>query len=91
MASELKTYFDRPPHLLAFRSSKAFIIFVVSYAIFVVSTEETWLYDLLAHRFKDQFVFAVIVPVMPFTLHEHVGVPDTSGMIGWMSGQPDRC
>lgn len=33
----LKTYFASFHHLLTFRSSKPFIIFVVSYAIFVVS------------------------------------------------------
>lgn len=60
MASNVMEYLDKKPRL-AVRSSKAFIIFVVSYAIFV-----------------DQFVFAVIVPVMPFALHQHVGVPDTS-------------
>ena len=28
---------------------------------------------------KDQFVFAVIVPVTPFTLHDRAGVSEASG------------
>lgn len=28
---------------------------------------------------QDQFVFAVIVPVMPFTLHDRAGVSEASG------------
>lgn len=28
---------------------------------------------------QDQFVFAVIIPVMPFTLHDHAGASETSG------------
>ena len=43
---------------LSFRSSKAFIAFVVAYAVFT-----------------DQFLFAVIVPVAPFALHDRIGVP----------------
>ena len=28
---------------------------------------------------QDQFVFAVIIPVMPFTLHDRAGVSEASG------------
>ncbi|KAL9066070.1 MAG: hypothetical protein Q9161_007795 [Pseudevernia consocians] len=55
----MENFHNKKPLLLSFRSSKAFIVFVVSYAIFV-----------------DQFVYAVIVPVMPFSLHQHGGVSD---------------
>jgi MFS family permease len=44
---------------LRFRSSSAFITFVVAYAVFT-----------------DQFLYSSIIPVLPFALHERVGLPD---------------
>lgn len=67
------------PFLLTFRSSKAFIVFVVSYALFVESEMNSLPSVILIATAQDQFVFAVIVPVMPFALHHQVGVSDASG------------
>lgn len=33
---------------------------------------------------QDQWVFAVIVPVMPFTLHDQVGIPESQGLSSHM-------
>ena len=81
MASNLEANVGKHSQIFRFRSSKAFIIFVVSYAIFVVSSTKLRVVDFLLTASKDQFVFAVIVPVMPFALHQHVGVPNTSGKL----------
>jgi MFS family permease len=42
-----------------FRSSPAFITFVISYAVFA-----------------DQFLYSSIIPVLPFALHERIGLPE---------------
>lgn len=69
----------RRPWLLKLRSSKAFVTSVVSYSVFAVSSVRHGIIE--AQTAQDQFVFAVIVPVMPFTLHDRAGVSEASGKV----------
>lgn len=53
--------------IVHFRSSSAFMTFVVAYAVFT-----------------EQFLFAVIVPVAPFSLAQRAHIPD-SGTQYWVA------
>ncbi|KAF2762523.1 MFS general substrate transporter [Pseudovirgaria hyperparasitica] len=57
----------KAPMFLAFRSSKWFIIFTVTAAVFT-----------------DTLLYAVVVPVFPFALHERAGI-DTEDIQWWES------
>lgn len=67
------------PWLLEYRSSKTFILITVSTAVFTVSciTSSPWLVE--ANDNQDIFLYAVIVPVIPFTLHGRAGVAEDEG------------
>nr|POE89758.1 putative mfs-type transporter c18.02 [Quercus suber] len=55
------------PAFLNFRSSTAYITFVISFAVFT-----------------DQFLFAVILPVFPFSLHDRSHIPEDQVQL-WVS------
>jgi NADH:ubiquinone oxidoreductase subunit 2 (subunit N) len=76
---------DKPPVLLKVRSSAGLIVTTCSFAIFTVS-------GLLLFNFRavhltspqDIFLYGVIVPILPFSLEDRIGV-DTDKVQYWVS------
>ena len=82
----LKYDTDRKPLLLEARSSTGFIVSAVSIAVFTVGLP--WLAKSrrctdrigLKSSQQDIFLYAVIVPVIPFALGSRVGIAQDHGM-----------
>lgn len=72
---------DKPPALLQLRSSAGLIVTTASFAVFTVSwtLHARGLSQRLTHYAKDIFLYAVIVPVLPFALSERAGINEEDG------------
>lgn len=72
---------DAEPVMLSFRCSKFFIILTISLSIYTVGLPKTSSQSsiLTLISTQDIFLYAVIVPVIPFALRERVHVPDDEG------------
>src|SRR5579871_2534729 len=73
----------RPPWLLRYRSSKSFIIATVTAAVFTVRypyySSNKLLDKLFSSNGQDIFLYAVIVPVIPFALQHRVNIAPSQG------------
>jgi hypothetical protein len=69
----------KPPAFLRLRSSAGLIVTTVSFAVFTVGIRSYVGKNCDADDFQDVFLYAVIVPVLPFSMSTRVGVAEDKG------------